>query len=115
MDEQMDGWADGRMDGQMDGWMDGWMDGRKDGWRDGGMKCDHLFGTTQRMAFRSEPRNGRTFLLHQQLQLISDRLVPLGDVHVQRVVATGLLIRGLLPALKRLQQALPGLGAHVID
>jgi len=61
MNGRMDGWVDGRMDGRMDEWTDGWADGRMDGWADGwmdewtdgGMECDHLFWTTQRMAFRS--------------------------------------------------------------
>lgn len=56
-----------------------------------------------------------TFLLHQNLQLIFNGLIPFGDVYVQGVVATRLLICSLLPDLKRLQQAVPGLGAHMIN
>lgn len=60
-------------------------------------------------------KRARTFLMHQQLQLVFNGFVPLGDVHVQRVVATRLLICRLLPAFKRLQQAHPWLGGHVVD
>lgn len=60
-------------------------------------------------------KKGCTFLMHQQLQLVFNGFVPLGDVDVQGVVATRLLICSLLPAFKRLKQTLPRLGGHVVD
>lgn len=60
-------------------------------------------------------KNWGTFLMHQQLQLIFNILIPLGDVYMQGVIATCLLIGSLLPALKRLQQTVPRLGGHVVN
>lgn len=56
-----------------------------------------------RPQFWSTPQTYCTFLLHQQLQLIFNHFIPLGDVHMQGIVAARLLICCLLPALKRLQ------------
>lgn len=57
----------------------------------------------------------RTFLVHQHLKLILHVLIPLGDVYVQGVVAARFLVRRLLPALKRFEQAVPRLWGHMVD
>lgn len=57
----------------------------------------------------------RTFLLHQHLKLILNVLIPLGDVYVQGVVAARFLVRRLLPAFKRFEQAVPRLRGHMVD
>lgn len=59
--------------------------------------------------------DGRTFLLHQHLQLIFHNFIPLGDVNVEGVVATRPLVCSLLPDFKCLQQAVPKLGGHVVN
>lgn len=43
---------------------------------------------------------GGTVVLHQRLHFLLDALVPLGDVHVQRVVAAGLPVGPAAPLLK---------------
>lgn len=53
--------------------------------------------------------------MHQQLQLIFNNLIPLGDVYMQGVIAACLLICSLLPALKRLQQTVPRLRDHMVN
>lgn len=60
-------------------------------------------------------KNGRTFVLHQKLQLIFNIFIPLGDVYVQRVITAGFLVCGLLPALKRLQQTVTRLRGYVVN
>lgn len=60
-------------------------------------------------------KNGRTFVLHQKLQLIFNIFIPLGDVYMQRVITAGFLVCGLLPALKRLQQTVTRLRGDVVN
>lgn len=60
-------------------------------------------------------KNGRTFVLHQKLQLIFNIFIPLGDVYVQRVITAGFLVCGLLPALKRLQQTVTRLRGYMVN
>lgn len=70
--------------------------------------------TTTRESY-GKTKNRCTFLLHQQLQLIFNILVPLGNVYMQGVITACLLICSLLPALERLQQTVPGLGGHMVN
>lgn len=56
----------------------------------------------------------RTFVLDHGVQLLPDAGAPARDVHMQAVVAAGLAIRPLPPALQRLGQAAFGLWHDVI-
>lgn len=70
---------------------------------------------TTAVKYYTMTKNICTFLMHQQLQLIFDSLIPMGDVYMQGVITTCLLICSLLPALKRLQQTVPRLGRHMVN
>ena len=56
-----------------------------------------------------------TVVLHQGLHLLLDALVPLGDIHVQRVVAAGLAVGPFPPLVEGSQQAGPRLGNHMVN
>lgn len=58
---------------------------------------------------------GRTMILHQCLHLLLDALVPLGDVHMQRVVAAGLAIGPLPPLLEGWDEADAGFRHHMVN
>lgn len=55
-----------------------------------------------------------TFLLDETVHLLLHAVVPVGDVHVEGVVATGLLISPLPPLIVGLHQAAPGIWDHVV-
>lgn len=58
---------------------------------------------------------GYTVLLDQHLQLLLHAIVPVGDVHVQRVVATSLAVRPVPPLLEGCHHTGTRLGHHVVN
>lgn len=54
-------------------------------------------------------------ILHQRLHFLLDALVPLGDVHVQRVVAAGFAVSPPAPLLEGGEEADARFGDHVVD
>lgn len=56
-----------------------------------------------------------TVVLHQGLHLLLDALMPLGDVHMQRVVTAGLAVGPFPPLVKGGQQACPRLRNHMVN
>lgn len=56
-----------------------------------------------------------TVVLHQSLHLLLDTLVPLGDVHVQRVITAGLAVGPLPPLIEGRQQAGPRLRNDMVN
>lgn len=56
-----------------------------------------------------------TMVLHQALHFFLSAFVPLGDVHVERVVAAGLAISPLSPLLESTNQGGARLRHHVVN
>lgn len=54
-------------------------------------------------------------ILHEGLHLLLSAFVPLGDVHMQRIVAAGLAISPLPPLFESCNQADAGLRHHVVN
>ncbi len=54
-------------------------------------------------------------ILHQRLHLFLGAFVPLGDVHMQRIVTAGLAVSPLSPLFESCYQAGAGLRHHVVD
>lgn len=57
----------------------------------------------------------RTVIFHQSVHLLQSAFVPLGDVHVQGVVAARLAVGPLSPLLESGHQTGPGLWHHMVD
>lgn len=55
-----------------------------------------------------------TFLLDECIHLLLYAVVPVGDVHMERVVAASLLISPLPPLVKRFQQTASRLRDHMV-
>lgn len=56
-----------------------------------------------------------TVVLHQGLHLLLDALMPLGDVHMQRVVTAGFAVGPFPPLVEGGQQARPGLRHDMVN
>lgn len=69
-----------------------------------------FFPENDTLAVSLEP----TFLLDEGVHLLLYAVVPVGDVHVERVVAAGLLIGPLPPLVVGLHQAAAGLWDDMI-
>lgn len=54
-------------------------------------------------------------IFNQSFHLLLDAFMPLGDIHVQGVVAAGLAVCPFSPLVKRSQQTGPRLRNHVVD
>lgn len=57
----------------------------------------------------------RTVIFHQSVHLLQSSFVPLGDVHVQGVVAARLAVGPLSPLLESSHQTGPGLWQHMVN